>query len=439
VKRQTTRREFIKTGAVAGAGFWVGATQPLYSVPRSANEKLNIGVIGCGGKGNGDARGVSSENIVALCDVDDKRAEQTYADFPKANRYHDFREMLEKEKTLDAVVVATPDHNHAAPSVMAMRLGLHCFTQKPLAHDIFEARTMRDVAREMKVATQMGNQGTSDRGLRRGVELIRAGALGKVEEVHVWTNRPGWPQGAKVRQPRGYKTPPPTLKWDLWLGTAPWRPFNDGYAPFNWRGWQDFGTGALGDMACHTANLPYLALELGQPTKAEVIRAEGLNPDTYPDRSTLLLHFPARGDKPPVKFYWYDGGDKPPASLTEGLELPSSGCLIVGDEGRLFSPDDYGREFDLLPEEKFKDYKGPDPSLPRSPGHYQEWLIACKGGAAAMSNFDYASQLTEAILLGNVALRAAATIEWDAEKMKVTNLPEANRFVRRDYRLGYSL
>lgn len=444
MKNQSTRRDFIKTGALAGAGVWVGTSTPLYALPKSPNEKLNIAVIGCGGKGHSDARGVSSENIVALCDVDEVRGGQAFKDYPKANKYHDFRVLFDKEKSLDAVVVSTPDHTHAAATAMALRRGMGAYTQKPLTHDIGEARLLRDLARKHKVATQMGNQGTSTRGLRTGTEVIRSGAIGDVKEVHVWTNRPVWPQGIGVKRPKNTSEVPSTLKWDLWLGPAQWRPYaeKDGksvYNPFIWRGWWDYGTGALGDMACHTANLAFMALGLTYPTKCEIIRAEGLNSETAPDKSTLLLHFPARGKMPPVKFYWYDGGHKPPAHLTEGLNIPNSGSMLVGDKGMLYSPNDYGAAYKLLPEEKFKEFKNPEPTLPRSPGHYKEWLIALKGGPAALSNFDYASQLTEAILLGNVALRAGGTIEWDAENMKVTNNPNAQKYVMSEYRKGWSL
>ncbi len=444
MKHPSTRRDFIKTGALAGAGFWLGTSTPLYSVPKSANEKLNIAVIGCGGKGHSDARGVSSENIVALCDVDERRGAQAFKDYPKAKKYHDFRVLFDKEKNLDAVVVSTPDHTHAAATAMALRRGMGAYTQKPLTHSIEEARILRDLARKHKVATQMGNQGTSMTGLRRGADAIRAGAIGEVKEVHVWTNRPVWPQGIKTKRPEHTSKVPSTLKWDLWLGPAQWRPYAEKkagqsvYLPFDWRGWWDYGTGALGDMACHTANLVFMALELTYPTKCEIIRAEGLNPETAPDKSTLLLHFPARGNKPPVKFYWYDGGHKPPANLTEGLNIPNSGSLMVGEKGNLYSPNDYGARYELLPKDKFKDFKF-EPKIPRSPGHYREWLNALKGGPAALSNFDYASQLTESILIGNVALRAGSTIEWDAKNMKVTNNPNAQQYVMRDYRKGWSL
>ncbi len=438
--RKTTRRDFIKTGAVIGAaGFWTSRSAPLWSAPKSANDKLNIGIIGAGGKGYSDMRAVSSENIIALCDPDEKRSAKARKENPQANKYHDFRVMLEKEKTLDAVTVSTPDHNHAPAAVMAMRMGLHVFVQKPLTWSVTEARVMKQVAREMKVATQMGNQGTSTSGLRRGAEVIQAGAIGAVHETHVWTNRPVWPQGINTKRPKGYKTPPASLKWDVWLGPAKWRPYNDGYLPFDWRGWWDFGTGPLGDMACHTANLAFMALNLTVPTKVEVVRAEGLNPETAPDSTTLLLHYPAHDGRPPVKFYWYDGGNLPPKDITEGLKLPNSGSLLVGEKGKLFSPNDYGSSWELHPKKDFEGYEGPKETIPRSPGHAKEWLIACKGGPKAMSNFDYSALLTESILLGNVATRSAGTIEYDVENMKITNNPDANQYLHRHYRQGYTL
>jgi len=427
--------------ALGGISFWV-VQRSAFPEDKSPNEKINLGFVGCGGMGWSNLKDFQHENIVALCDVDDNRAANAYKLKPQAKRYHDFREMLEKEKTIDAVVVATPDHVHAPASIMAMKLGKHCFCQKPLTHSVYEARMMRTVAAEYKVATQMGNQGTAENGLRRAVEVIRAGALGPVREVHVWTNRPIWPQG--MDRPAGSTPVPDYLKWDLWLGPAPERPFytekdKDTYCPFTWRGWLDFGTGALGDMACHTANMPFMALKLEAPTAIEA-KCSGMNNESYPKWSEIRFEFPARGELCPVNFFWYDGGKRPPKEITADLDrVPISGCIVVGDKGKLFSPDDYGARFRLFPEESFKDYKGPDETLPRSPGHYKEWLDAIRGGRPAMSNFEYAARLTEMILLGNLALRAGKKLEWDTASLKITNWPEAAQYIRREYRKGYTL
>jgi hypothetical protein len=449
----TNRRDFLRNTTLASTGFWV-AGSTVWAESKSPNEKLDIGVIGAGGKGASDTKDCSSENIVALCDVDDKSAGETFKKFPKAKRYRDFREMLEKEK-LDAVIVSTPDHIHAVAAVTAMKLGKHVFVQKPLTHDIYEARVMRETAAKYKVATQMGNQGTATEGLRRAAELIQAGAIGPVKDVHIWTNRPIWDQGdlgllrhsgvrATLHDDKPANQPVPShMAWDLWIGPAPFRPYDACYAPWHWRGWWDFGTGAVGDMACHTANMPYMALKLGAPTTVEAESAP-INPETYPVWSTLRYQFPARADMPPVNVTWYDGSigrkqNLPPADLWSGLKLDKSGSLLIGEKGMLYSPGSYAEQIKLLPEEKFRDYKGPEPTIPRSPGHHKEWILACKGGPKAMSNFDYAGPLTEAMLLGLVALRTGKRIEWDPVNLKAKGCPEADPVIRREYRKGWSL
>ncbi len=444
------RREFLKGTTLAGAGLWV-APRTIWGAMKSPNEKLNIAGIGVGGRGEGDIDGVKSENIVALCDVDRSRAGGTFRSFPKARRYADFRKMLEEEhKNIDAVVVATPDHTHAPAAVMAMKLGKHVYCEKPLTYSVYEARVMRETAAKYKVATQMGNQGTAYGGLRRAVELLHAGVLGPVREAHVWTNRPIWPQGTDaILQHAGVKTAlhgggvapqvPSGLEWDLWLGPAPLRPYDPCYLPFTWRGWWDYGTGSLGDMACHTMNMPYWGLKLGAPTTI-VAEVSELNPETAPEWSIIHYQFPARGNLPPLHYTWYDKFKKPPAELFEGEEVTSSGSLIIGEKGKLYSPGDTGEDFHLLPRAKFEGFKGPAEFIPRSPGHHAEWIRACKGGPPAMSNFDYAGPLTEMVLLGNVAMRVPGRkLEWDAAKVQVTNYPEANQFVRREYRDGWTL
>ena len=456
--RRGTRRDFLKKGTLATAGFWTGSSL-LADHHLEANSKLNVGVIGAGGKGTSDAAASANENIVALCDVDLERAKKTIERFPKAKLYRDYRQMLDKEK-LDAVTVSTPDHHHAPAALRAMRMGKHVYVQKPLTYTIQEARMMRETAAKMGLATQMGNQGTASSGLRRGAELVQSGAIGDVTEIHVWTNRPVWPQG--VGRPKGSQPIPKHLDWDLWLGPAPKRPYHSGYCPFSWRGWVDYGTGALGDMACHTMNLPFMACKLGYPTAAEA-SSSGFNGETWPSRSKIRFDFPARGNMPALIMYWYDGGELPPKeytdqmllpeggripknkkNLTGKMSLPSSGSFMVGTKGILYSPNDYGTRHFLLPQEKFESYEGPAPWLPRNPepygaAHHAEWLRACKGGPKAMSNFDYSGLLTESMLLGNVAMRYGHRIDWDGEAMKVTNSKSANYLIGREYRKGWDI
>jgi predicted dehydrogenase len=450
--RKTNRRDFLKQSTLAGVGFWAAGGVAL-AKSKAANEKLNVAIIGAGGQGGGNLKAIAGlgENIVALCDVDEQRAKEAFEKFTKAEKFNDFRKMLEKRKDIDAVVVSTPDHQHAVAGVMAMKMGRHLYCEKPLTHDVYEARVMRETAKKYNVATQMGNMGTASSGFREGVEIIQSGALGPIEEVHVWSNRPIWPQG--VDRPKDTPPVPKTLSWDLWLGTAPDRPYavyppnekgerKPAYHPFAWRGWWDFGTGALGDMACHTVNLPFMGLKLAYPTSIEA-ETSGTNGDSYPKWSTIHFQFPARGELPAVKLTWYDGGKKPTADILDkylkGRKIDGSGCLLIGEKGALYSRSDYGEDHLLLPQEEFAGHKPPTPTLPRSPGHHKEWILACKGGKPAMANFDYAALLTEAILLGNLAMRVGKKVEWDGENMKSTNCPEAEQFVRRQYRGGWSL
>ena len=471
-----SRRQFLYYSALAASATALTGCGTARPRGISANEKLNIGVVGVSGKGSVDTTCCASENIIALCDVDEKAAAGPRAKYPKARFYKDFRKMLEQEKSLDAVVVSTPDHLHATVAAMAIRMGKHVYCQKPLTQTVYEARLLRGLAKEYKVATQMGNQGSAEDGLRRAVEVVQAGFLGPVRQVHVWTNRPIWPQG--MDRPTGEDAVPPTFDWDLWLGPAPWRPFKaewpEGqgpqtgrsgkrarkgvYHPFVWRGWQDFGTGALGDMACHTANMPFRALKLGYPTEVEA-ESSGMNKESYPKSSRIRFEFPGREGLPPLTFWWYDGGRKPAPELTGDIQemldkVPDSGCLLLGDKGTLFSGNDYAARFAV----KLKDEKelidasthegvkaipqtiarnpfqgGPDPK------HHLEWIAACKGGPAAYSNFDIAAYLTEIILLGCVALRVGKKLEWDGPNMVAKNAPEAAQFIRRHPRKGWSL
>jgi predicted dehydrogenase len=467
--RRSNRRQFIRATTLAGVGFWVagGLTRGASKAP---NEQLNIACIGVGGKGDSDSDQAGRHgNIVAICDIDDRTLDRKAAKFPKAKKYHDFRKMLEDmSKEIDAVVVSTPDHTHAPASAMAIKMGKHVYCQKPLTHTVYEARRLRELAREYKVCTQMGNQGTASNGLRRGVEIIRSGAIGSVHEVHVWTNRPIWPQSAEAilrvpaareaalaalrgRSPNNlsYPAAPKYVHWDLFLGPAPERPYDPIYHPFSWRGWWDFGTGALGDMACHTANLPFMALKLGSPTSIQA-EAGDINPETYPSWARITFQFPARGDLPPVKFVWYEGqqGGRrvlPPTRLIKGQQFSDSGSLMVGEKGVLFSPNDYGESYKLLPEEEFAGYKAPEPTLPRQgggdAGQKAEWVKAIRENKpeVALSNFDYAAMLTETILLGNVAMRVKKKIEWDGPNLKATNCPEAEPYIKTEYRNGWKL
>ncbi len=461
--RRTNRRQFLKNAAVAGVGFWV-AGRTARAASRSPNEKLGIACIGGGGKGRSDIEGCAGENIVAICDIDDDRAGPSYKKFPRAKRYRDFRRMLEEmDKEIDAVTVSTPDHQHAVAAMMAMKMGKHVYCQKPLTHDVYEARALTEAAAKYGVVTQMGNQGTASDGFREAVEVIRSGAIGAVREIHVWTNRPVWPQGTgallgvggvqnALREGRGdtgFPKPPGHLDWDLWLGTAPMRRYwPKAYHPFAWRGWWDFGCGALGDMACHTANMAFMSCNLGFPTSIEAECSE-YNPETFPMWSVVRFDFPARGTQPPLTFTWYDGGNDKPAwvnrklaELAQGRKVSESGSLLVGDKGTLFSPNDYGAQYVLLPAGDFAGYKPPAPTLPRSPGHYAEWLTAIKENKPTMpmSSFSYAGPFTETVLLGCVALRfPGRRLEWDGPNLKFTNVAEANNYVRREYRKGWEL
>ncbi|MGB9620119.1 MAG: Gfo/Idh/MocA family protein, partial [Armatimonadota bacterium] len=402
-----------------------------------ANEKLNIAIIGCGGRGRANMDAVKSENIYAVCDTSDDATAAALRDFPDAKAFADYRRMFDRiGHQIDAVVVSTPDHNHAPASVMAMRMGKHVYCEKPLTHSIYEARVMRDTARRFKVATQMGNQGTAGSGLREAVEVIRSGAIGQVYEVNVWSNRPIWPQG--IDRPTEKPPVPEGLHWDVWLGPAPERPYHPCYQPFKWRGWIDFGTGALGDMGCHPLNMPFMALDLRNPISVEAEVFE-MTRETYPKRSIITYLFPERNGLRTLRLKWYDGGLKPPADVLFGRELPGSGVVLMGEKGRLFAADDYGHSYQLLPEADFVDFKKPEPTLPRSPGHHEEWIRACKGGEPAMSNFDYASALTETVLLGNLAIVTGKTIYWDAANMKAINCPEADCYINRPYRKGWTL
>lgn len=427
-----TRREFIQRAAVGGVALF--AVAKGWTLAKSPNQTVNFACIGVGGKGRSDMEDAARiGNIVAICDIDDNTLNEAGGIFPNAKKYNDFRKMLnEMGKDIDAVTVSTPDHTHAVAAGMAMNMGMHCFCQKPLTHSIWEARRLGEIAKKNKLATQMGNQGTANSGLRMNAALLRAGALGRVSEVHVWTNRPVWPQGNPRPAP---KDPPPHVHWDLFLGPAKHRPYGDGYHPFSWRGWWDFGTGALGDMGCHTMNMPFMGLDLKNPTSV-VAETSGHNGDSYPRWSIVHYEFPATRQRPAIKFTWYDGGKKVPAEWLDGERLADSGCLVIGDRGKLYSPGDNGGEGRLLGNAEFKTI-----NFEESPGHMEELGRMIKDGKPAVSNFpDYASPLSEVVLLGNLAVFAdGKKIEWDARRLVAKNAPELQEIVRHTYREGWNL
>ena len=433
MSEQRSRREFLRDAALTGVGLM--ATEAAWAKPKSPNETVNFACIGVGGKGGSDSSDAGRlGNIVAICDVDENTLNRAALKWPDAKKYTDYRKMFdEMAKSIDAVTVSTPDHHHAIAASMALHHGKHCFCQKPLTHNIWEARHLGDLAREKKLATQMGNQGTADSSRRRSVALVQAGALGTVTEVHVWTNRPIWPQGGPRPAPA---TPPENLHWDLWLGPAPERPYGVGaYHTFAWRGWWDFGTGALGDMACHTVNLPFQALDLRNPISV-VAESGGHNKDSYPKWSIIHFQFPATAKRPAVAMTWYDGGKMPSQDLVPGVKYSDSGSLIVGDKGKLYTPGDYGGGGRVIGGVDVGEVK-----YPESPGHFEEFIRAIKGGEPAMSNFpNYAGPLTETILLGNLAVWAEGKkIDWDAKNLRAKNAPEVSQMIRPKYRSGYSL
>ncbi len=436
----TLSRRQVLSGAAALATVTIVPRHVLGGsgqVPPS--EKLNIAGIGIGGRGQGDLHECNSENIVALCDVDDSYADKVYKTYPKARRWHDFRKMLDEQKDIDAVVIATPDHLHAVASMAAIKAGKHVYCEKPLAHSIWECRQVAKAAHQAGVATQLGNQGQATEANRLVSEYIWDGALGPVREVHSWCNRYISPRG--IGRPTDTPPVPETLNWDLWLGPAKSRPYHPCYHPFSWRGWWDFGTGVLGDIGCHQLDPVFRALKLGYPTSVEAC-SSGSNDETAPLASLVRFEFATRGDMPPLKLTWYDGGLMPPRpeELEPGRRFGEvDDTLFVGDKGKMLG-------HRLIPESTMRDYKQPSKTIQRSPGHHAEWLAACKGGPAARSNFDWAGPLTEVVLLGNVALRTekllyekGLKLTFDAPSMKITNLPEANQFIRGQYRDGWTL
>jgi predicted dehydrogenase len=438
--KQLNRRDFLRSAAFSGAGLIILSDSRLVRGTQ-ANEKLNVAGIGIGGRGAADVNGVGeTENIVALCDVDEKHAAQTFERYPQAKRYKDFRKMLdEMQDKIDAVVVGTPDHTHAVAGVMAMKLGKHCYCEKPLTHSVYEARVMADVAREKKLVTQMGTQIHAESNYRRVVELVQTSAIGKVREVHVWlgANFNGPPTPTNMSQkdtPTERPEVPEALDWDLWLGPASYRPYSPAYAPFGWRYWWNFANGQLGDFFCHYCDLAFWALKLRHPVTVE---AEGpVHAESAANWTIARQEYPARGDLPAVNLTWYNGGGYPEfVKANVALQWPNA-VLFMGSDGMLIA--DYGKH-QLLPEEKFADFQRPDPFIPDSIGHHREWAEACKTGGPTTCNFDYSGALTEAALLCNVALRTGRKIKWDAQNLKAIGCPEADVFIQREYRNGWTL
>jgi len=445
-KANVTRRRLL--GAASAAAVTVVSRHVLGGANRPApSEKLNIAGIGVGGMGGANLRNLESENIVALCDVDHAYAARTFKRYPKAKVHTDFRKMLEAQKDFDAVLVATPDHTHAVISMAAIKAGKHVYCQKPLTHDVYEARMLAKAAREAGVTTQMGIQGHSGEGARLICEWIWDGAIGEIREVDAWCSLSYYPWGHAGwssrwgRRPKETPAVPASLDWDLWIGPAPMRPYHPAYHPAVWRCWLDFGCGMMGDRGAHTLDPVFWALKLGQPTSIEATSL-GLNSDTHPLASIVTYQFPARGDLPPVKLTWYEGLRAPrPAELEDGRAMGDreGGVVFKGDKGKL-TCGTYGNGPRLIPESRMKDYKRPPKTLPRVKGsHEMDWVRACKSGKPAGAGFDYSGPLTEICMLGNAARRIDARIEWDAENLKVTNLPEANKYIRTKYRKGWSL
>lgn len=428
------RRAFLKRSAVAGAGLWLAGGWST-TQGGSPSEKLNIGIVGVHSRGAQNTKEVSSENIAALCDVDENYLAEAAKRFPKAKTYVDWRKMLD-QKDLDAVVVSTTEHTHALVSVAAMKRGKHVYCEKPLAHSVYEARAMRETAKKMKVATQMGTQIHATDNYRRVVELVQSGAIGPVREAHVWVD-----QGIEGPRSRPQETPPvpQKLHWDLWLGPAPCRPYHPCYfkdRSMSWQNWWDFGNGALGDMGSHTIDLPFWALQLQYPATVAAEGPESPRSETYPDWLIVRWEHAARGNQPPVRLTWYDRHNRPKSP--EGVDLKTwhLGIMFVGDKGILLA--DYGKRV-LLPKAEFKDFQPTKPWIAPSLGHHKEWIYACKTGTPTLCNFDYSGALVEHNLLGTVAFRTGKKLEWDPVNLKAPNCPEADRFLRGTYREGWTL
>lgn len=438
-----SRRNFLKTASVAATAISVVPRHVLGQGQKPPSEKLNIAAIGVGGMGAGDLSSCAQagENIVALCDPDQNHLAQNARKYPGAKRHTDFRKMFEEQKDIDAVLIATPDHVHAVATAMAMKLGKHVHCQKPLTHSVYEARQIGKLARETKVATQMGNFGQAGEEPRRVAELIWAGAIGNLKEVHAWSNRN--PDISPRGVPRPKETPPcpAHIDWDLWVGPAPMRAYHPCYHPFAWRGWWDFGTGVLGDIGCHELSGIFKAMKIGHPMSVEACstnwqRPKEISNETAPLASITHYKFAASNTHGPLSIFWYDGGMRPPRPEELEADRPfavNDGTMYVGDKGIMLRSR-------IVPDKKMDEFGRAPQKLPRSPGHWKEWLDACRGGKPAGANFaDHAAHLAEVVLLGNIAIRMNQKLEWDPVNMRFPNCPEADRFINPPYREGFSL
>ncbi|HXP60121.1 MAG TPA: Gfo/Idh/MocA family oxidoreductase [Dongiaceae bacterium] len=430
---QISRRRFLEQSSFSAAGLWLGGLRGARAGQGSPNEKLNLGMIGVAHQAAYDLDNVSSENIVALCDVDDGLLAAASQKHPAAKTYNDFRRLLDR-KDLDAVVVATPDHTHAVATVAALRSGRHVYCEKPLTRTISECRTVMEAARAAKRATQIGTQIHAGANYRRVVELVRSGAIGTVDDVHVWVDVT---YGGQER-PKDTPPVPAQLHYDLWLGPVQERPYSPEYLPARWRNWWAFGGGALGDFGCHYLDLPHWALGLQTPLTAEILEGPPVHPESVPPWLILRYAYPARESQPPIRLTWYHGGKRPPATLLPADLLTQwrSGVLFIGRKGMLLA--DYGRRL-LLPEKEFAGFVPPPPSIPASIGHHAEWLRACKTGEPTTCNFDYSGALTETVLLGNVAYRAGSKLDWDSKRLRATNCAQAAQLVHHQYRAGWKI
>ena len=425
-----TRRDFIKQTALTATGtYWIGSR--AYGRNISPNEKLNIGVIGVMGRAGEDLREVSSQNIVALCDVDDKNLAVVAPKYPQAKTYNDFRRLID-QNDIDAIVVGTPDHTHAVAAVAALKSGRHVYCEKPLARTVSETRMITDTAKKQNRVTQIGTQIHAGNNYRRTVELIQSGAIGAVREVHVWVNA----IYGGMELPKEYPPVPSGLHYDLWLGPVEHRPYSPEWVPFKWRNWWAFGGGSLADFGCHYMDLPHWALDLRHPLTVEVLDGPPVHAESTPPWLIVRYEHPARGQKPPVKLTWYHGGKHPSLLTEDQFAKWKSGVLFVGEKGMVLA--DYGRNM-LLPEKDFADFKRPDPFIPNSIGHHNEWILACKTGGPTTCNFDYSGALTETALLGNVAYRVGKKLEWNSKTLHAANCPEAEKYIQHHYRAGWEL
>ncbi|MBN2270227.1 MAG: Gfo/Idh/MocA family oxidoreductase [Sedimentisphaerales bacterium] len=467
---KVSRRDFLSRTAAATTAFTIVPRYVLGGRGNTApSEKLNVAVIGVGGQGKHNTNALLQEadvQVSAICDVteeadysrfyyggvagrgpvkklidDNYKSKPATAAYPPCAVYIDFREMLEKDKGIDAVLIATPDHTHATACLAAIERGKHVYCEKPLAHSIYETRTVTEAARKAGVATQMGNHGHSSETIRLTCEWIWDGAIGDIREVHAWSQTGLDWGGFRMQRPDERQPIPAGMDWDLWIGPAPKRPYHIAYAPYSWRGWWDFGTGAIGDMACHNMDPAFWALKLGYPYSAEG-SATNINDETTPFGSIVHYEFDARGDMPPVKLTWYSGGLMPPRpdELEPGRQLAGggNGILFIGDKGKIMA-EGWGGSPRIIPENKMQQYKRPSKILERSNGHHRDWVDACKGGKQPHGGFDYSGPMTEVILLGNVALRTGEKLTWNGKDMKATNCPSADKYIKPEFHNGWTI